>query len=77
MNLVQLVENMLERPSLLLRKDCGEQDGILGKGNRFLALQLHISICTINCSKPAWKNWGEDRLKQLGRFMAAMHSNGS
>lgn len=51
---------MLVRPSLLFREDCEEQDGILGKGSRFLAVQLHISICTIHCSKPSWKNLGED-----------------
>lgn len=36
------------------------QDGILGKGSKLLAVQLHISIRTTGCSKPSGKNPGAD-----------------
>lgn len=43
-------------PPSCSREACEEQDEILGKGSKFLAVQLHISICTTGCSKPSGKN---------------------
>lgn len=48
------------RPHGGFREDSEEQDEMLGKGSRFLAIQLHISICTTGCSKPSGKNPGAD-----------------
>lgn len=65
-------------PPSCFRGACEEQDEILGKVSKMLAVQLHISICTIGCSKPSGKNLGADGLRQLGRLSTVnpMHSVG-
>lgn len=66
-------------PPGCFRGACEEQDEILGKGSKLLAVQLHISICTTGCSKPSGKNLGADGLRQLGRLSTVnpMHSVGN